>query len=112
MRRAISIVQVPELKARTGRPPQYSDSLASKAFTCGPDVIQPERRTSATPAMVSSSMNGRVNGRKGGADLAVTRLAGLVLAEAGMSGLVAEEIMIPALAEQMIMERRIGKKRR
>src|SRR5258708_15997856 len=65
MRSAISIVQVPELKARTGRPPQYSESFASKAFTCGPEVIQPERSTSATPAIVSSSMVGRVKGRKG-----------------------------------------------
>ncbi len=64
MRSAISMVHVPELKARTGRPPAYSESRASRAFTCGPEVIQPERSTSATPAMVSSSMNGRVNGRK------------------------------------------------
>jgi hypothetical protein len=53
------------LNARTGRPPQYSDSLASKAFTCGPEVSQPDRSTSATPAIVASSMVGRVKGRKG-----------------------------------------------
>ena len=64
MRSAISIVHVPELNTRTGRPPQYSESFASNAFTCGPDVIQPERSTSATPAIVSSSIVGRVNGRK------------------------------------------------
>ena len=63
MRSAISIVQVPELKTRTGRPPQYSESFASNAFTFGPDVIQPERSTSATPAIVSSSIVGRVSGR-------------------------------------------------
>src|SRR5689334_9228732 len=63
-RSAISSVTVPELKARTGRPPQSFDSAASNAFTCGPEVIQPERITSATPAMVASSMLGRVKGRK------------------------------------------------
>ena len=65
MRSAISIVHVPELKTRTGRPPKYAESFASKAFTWGPDVIQPERRTSATPAMVSSSRVGRVSGMGG-----------------------------------------------
>jgi hypothetical protein len=63
MRNAISIVQVPELNARTGRPPQCAESLASNSFTFGPDVIQPERSTSATPLMVSSSIVGRVSGR-------------------------------------------------
>src|SRR2546421_7993716 len=53
MRSAISMVQVPELKTLTGRPPQYSDSFASSAFTFGPEVIQPERSTSATPAIVA-----------------------------------------------------------
>ncbi len=62
-RRATSRVTVPELKARTGRPPQSFDSAASNAFTCGPEVIQPERITSATPAIVASSMLGRVKGR-------------------------------------------------
>jgi hypothetical protein len=62
IRSAISIVHVPELKARTGRPPKYSESLASNAFTWGPEVIQPDRRTSATPAMVSSSIAGLVKG--------------------------------------------------
>ena len=47
IRSAISIVQVPELNARTGRPPKYSESFASNSFTCGPEVIQPERSTSA-----------------------------------------------------------------
>ena len=65
MRRAISIVQVPELKVRTGRPPKYSDNCASKAWTFGPLVIQPERNTSPTAAMVASSMVGLENGRKG-----------------------------------------------
>jgi hypothetical protein len=65
--RAISIVHVPELNARTGRPPKKSESFASNAFTCGPEVIHPERSTSATPAIVSSSIEGRVNGRNGSA---------------------------------------------
>ena len=64
MRSAISIVHVPELNTRTGRPPQYSLSFASSSFTFGPDVIQPERSTSQTPEMVSSSIVGRVSGRK------------------------------------------------
>ena len=63
IRSATSIVAVPELNARTGRPPQYLDSAASSSFTFGPDVIQPERNTSATPAIVSSSIVGRVSGR-------------------------------------------------
>ena len=63
IRNAISMVQVPELKTRTGRPPKYSESLPSSAFTLGPEVIQPERNTSTTPAMVSSSRVGRVSGR-------------------------------------------------
>src|SRR5882724_3645539 len=65
IRSAISIVQVPELKARTGRPPQYSESLASNSFTLGPEVSHPDRSTSATPAIVSSSIVGRVKGRYG-----------------------------------------------
>ena len=64
IRKATSMVQVPELKARTGLPPTYAESCASNALTCGPEVIQPERSTSATPRMVSSSMLGRVKGRK------------------------------------------------
>ena len=64
-RSAISSAAVPELKTRTGRPPKRAESCASNSFTCGPDVSQPERKTSPTPAMVSSSMVGRVNGRKG-----------------------------------------------
>jgi hypothetical protein len=37
-------------------------SSLSKRCTCGPEVIQPERRTSDTAAMVSSSISGRANG--------------------------------------------------
>src|SRR6266700_3490061 len=103
MRSAISIVHVPELKTRTGRPPQYSESFASSSFTLGPEVSQPERSTSATPAIVSSSIVGRVMGRYGAAGFAVGAEAG-----ADMSGLIAEEIMILGLAEQMIMKRGIG----
>src|SRR5258708_5741916 len=107
MRSAISIVQVPELKARTGRPPQYSESFASKAFTCGPEVIQPERSTSATPAIVSSSMVGRVKGRKGTAAAGGGVAVGVEGAD--ISGLVAEQRMILGLFDQIITERRIGK---
>ncbi len=60
------MVQVPELNARTGRPPKYSLSAASNAFTCGPEVICPDRSTSHTPWIVSSSMLGRVMGRNPG----------------------------------------------
>src|SRR5437899_9250834 len=63
-RRPISRAAVPELRVRTGRPPQNADSSASSSLTLGPEVIHPERRTSATPAMVSSSIEGRVKGRK------------------------------------------------
>ena len=65
MRSAISMVQVPELKVRTGRPPKYSDSWASNVCTFGPLVIQPERSTSPTAAMVASSMVGLEKGKKG-----------------------------------------------
>ena len=41
-----------------------AEVLRSGWITCGPEVIQPERSTSATPAMVSSSICGRVNGKK------------------------------------------------
>ena len=44
----------------------------SNVRLCGPVVIQPERSTSATPAIVSSSMSGRVKGRKS----SVARLMG------------------------------------
>src|SRR4051812_49106982 len=107
IRRAISIVHVPELKTRTGRPPQYSESFASSAFTFGPEVIQPERSTSATPAIVSSSIVGRVKGRKGIG--VVPGLAGFEeTAVADISGLVAEKVVFPRLAEQMITKCRIG----
>jgi hypothetical protein len=65
-RRATSSVAVPELKARTVRPPQWAESAASKACTFGPLVIQPERSTSPTAAMVASSMLGRVKGKNCG----------------------------------------------
>ena len=54
-----------EEDVRTGRPPKYSDKRASKAAFFGPVVIQPERSTSPTAAIVSSSMVGREKGRKG-----------------------------------------------
>jgi len=103
IRSAISIVQVPELKARTGRPPQYSESLASKALTCGPEVSQPDRSTSATPAIVSSSIVGRVNGSSGAAGFGGTAMG----ADMAGSGMVAEEIIVRGLAEQLFMKRRI-----
>src|SRR5471032_2685965 len=65
IRKAISMVQVPELNVRTGRPPKNSESCASNAWTLGPLVIQPERNTSPTAAMVASSMTGLENGRNG-----------------------------------------------
>ena len=48
---------------RTGRSPTYAESAASKALSFGPLVIQPERRTSATLAIVASSSAGRANCR-------------------------------------------------
>jgi hypothetical protein len=57
-------VAVPELKQRTVRPPSRRESASSNAFTWGPEVIHPERSTSPTPAIVASSMLGRVKGRK------------------------------------------------
>jgi hypothetical protein len=54
------------LKVRVGRPPKYSDNADSKACTFGPLLVnQPERMTSATAAMVASSIVGRVKGMKG-----------------------------------------------
>ena len=47
-RSAISIVAVPLAKARTGRPPNSSDSAASNSRTFGPEVIQPGGSTSPT----------------------------------------------------------------
>src|SRR5262245_57945583 len=62
-RRPRTSAAVPELNVRTGRPPQYAESAASKRCTSGPEVIQPERSTAATPAIVSSSITGRAKGR-------------------------------------------------
>ncbi len=59
---AISSPAVAEVWVRTGRPPKYCDSAASNSATFGPLASQPERSTSATPRMVSSSISGRVNG--------------------------------------------------
>jgi len=50
------MVQVPELKVRTGRPPKKSESCRSNSSILGPEVIQPERSTSPTAAMAASSM--------------------------------------------------------
>src|SRR6516165_4045642 len=62
---AISRPAVAEVSVRTGRPPRYADSSASSCATFGPLASHPERSTSPTAAMVSSSMHGRVNGRSG-----------------------------------------------
>src|SRR5262245_23292848 len=62
-RRPRTSAAVPELNVRTGRPPQYAESAASNRCTSGPEVIQPERSTAATPAIVSSSITGRAKGR-------------------------------------------------
>jgi hypothetical protein len=68
MRKAISIVQVPELNVRTGRPEKYAESADSKSRTFGPLLVsQPDRSTSATSAMAASSIDGHVKGRKGSA---------------------------------------------
>ena len=58
---ATSTAAVAEVMAFTGRPPQNADSARSNACTRGPLVIQPERSTSATPAMVASSSTGPAN---------------------------------------------------
>src|SRR5262249_19338946 len=60
---AISMPPVAELTVRTGRPPKSADSCDSNSRTLGPLVIHPERNTSATAAMVGSSIVGRVKGR-------------------------------------------------
>ncbi len=61
--KATSSPPVAEVRERTGRPPRYSERPFSKACTLGPLASQPERRTSTTPWMVSSSRVGRVKGR-------------------------------------------------
>ncbi len=61
--RANSSAAVADDTQRTGRPPTYSDRAASKALSLGPLVIQPERSTSATPAIVASSSAGRAKER-------------------------------------------------
>jgi hypothetical protein len=60
---ATSSAPVADVKVRTMRPPRYADKACSNSWTFGPLVIQPERRTSATAAMVSSSMVGFANGK-------------------------------------------------
>src|SRR5262249_28684557 len=62
---AISRPAVAEVSVRTGRPPRYADSSASSCATFGPLASHPERSTSPTAAMVSSSMLGRVKGSSG-----------------------------------------------
>src|SRR5436853_6195776 len=66
MRRAISSAAVALVKSRTVRPPKNFESSASNAAARGPVVIQPDRRTSATAAIVASSSAGRANGRNAG----------------------------------------------
>src|SRR5580698_9701985 len=114
IRSAISIVQVPELNTRTGRPPKYSESLASNAFTWGPDESHPERMTSATPAIVASSMVGLVKGRNGstswGGAAAGDGMAGGILRGAGQSSrLVAEKIVVLPPHEHVVVEIRVRK---
>ena len=65
MRSATSMVEVPLAKVRTGRPPKNPESSDSNSCTLGPEVIQPDRSTSPTLAMVASSSVGRVNGMGG-----------------------------------------------
>ena len=45
--------------------PTYLANFSSNSKTFGPDVIQPERKTSATAAMVASSIVGFVKGMNG-----------------------------------------------
>ena len=60
---ASSRAAVADATTRTGRPPASVESAASNALTLGPLVIQPERSTAATSAMVASSSVGRAKGR-------------------------------------------------
>ena len=64
--RATSIATVADVIERTGRPPQYTESDFSNASTFGPLAIQLLRMTSATQAIVASSITGRANGRNAG----------------------------------------------
>src|SRR5262252_379030 len=68
-RSATSIVAVPLASARTGRPSNSRDSAASNSTVRGPDVIQPDARTSPTAAIVSASIDGRVKGSGSGTRL-------------------------------------------
>jgi hypothetical protein len=68
-------------------------------------VIQPERRTSATPAIVASSIVGRVNGRNGsdfwggiGGGRATALRGSILRGDTKSSRLVAEKIVARALA--------------
>ena len=63
--KAIFIVAVPLAKQRTVAPPKYPPKALSNSNTLGPEVIQPERRTSATAEIVASSMVGFVKGMNG-----------------------------------------------
>src|SRR4030095_13321338 len=58
---ATSTAAVADVSTRTGRPPQNCDRSRSKFSTQGPLAICPERKTSATPAIVSSSRYGAAN---------------------------------------------------
>ena len=62
---AISSAAVADDTTRTGRPPTLAASAASNAFTLGPLVIQPLRRTAATSATVASSRVGLAKGNEG-----------------------------------------------
>ena len=63
-RNAASIVAVPFAKASTRRPPNRLERAASNSSTLGPEVIQPEARTSPTAAAVAASIHGRAKGMK------------------------------------------------
>ena len=58
---AISTAAVADVTTRTGRPPQNVDSAASNRSTHTPLVMWPERSTSPTAAIVSSSSSGLAN---------------------------------------------------
>src|SRR5450755_1854298 len=77
MRKAVSMVHVPELNVRTGRPEKKPDNSDSKACTLGPLLVShPDLNTLDTSSIVASSMLGRVKGRNGTAEaLDIDKLA-------------------------------------
>src|SRR5438270_13905288 len=73
---ATSTAAVADASVRTGRPAQNCESARSNVSTHGPLVIWPERNTSATPAIVASSISGPANFSVGAAVIARLRRMG------------------------------------